>query len=149
MITPTHNVMTKLQQVTPGMESPAIGSMATESVLENGTEVLTLSDGREIRTLTNGVIVEELPDYSSRVILPEKMLKGGLTVVFRDPTQEDSEFLESQLAKDATKQEAMRRFGCRLCTQWGDKPGVTMPEWAQLRAKASLALIQVLDTFFL
>jgi hypothetical protein len=146
--------MTKLQQV--GMELPArsldaavLSSAIAPQVLEDGTQIFTTADDREIRTLPNGVIVEEMPDYSRKVTLPEKMLRGGLTVVFRDPTQEDSEFLESQLAKDATKQEAMRRFGCRLCTQWGDKPGVTMPEWAKLRAKASLALIQLLDTFFL
>jgi hypothetical protein len=141
--------MTKLQQV--GMELPG-RSYSAESdtrVLEDGTQILTTPDGREIRTLPNGVMVEEMPDYSKKVTLPEKMLRGGLTVVFRDPTQEDSEFLETQLVKDATKQEAMRRFGCRLCTQWNDKPGVAMPEWAQLRAKASLALIQVLDAFFL
>jgi hypothetical protein len=141
--------MTKLQQV--GMEPPARCSdeAIAPEVLADGTQVVTTADDREIRTLPNGVTIEEMPDYSQKVTLPEKIFPGGLTVVFRDPTQADSEFLEKQLAQDATKQEAMRRFGCRLCSKWGDKPGVTMPEWAQMRAKASLALIQVLDAFFL
>jgi len=132
------------------MECGAIAPINADiTTLEDGTQILTTADGREIRTLPSGVTMEELPDYSKKVTLPEKMLRGGLTVIFRDPTQEDSEFLETQLAKSTTKQEAMRRFGCRLCTQWGDRSGVAMPEWAQLRAKASLALIQVLDAFFL
>lgn len=101
-----------------------------------------------VETLSNGVTIEELADFSRRVAIPEKMLPGGLVVVFKDPSQEDLEFLETQMKSCATQLEAMKRFGCRLCTQWGDKPGVSPVQWNKLRGAVSTVLIKVLNNFF-
>jgi hypothetical protein len=94
------------------------------------------------------VVVTELEDYTLRVQLPESIIRGGFIAEFRDPTHEDLEFLEKQIGSCPTKQEAMRRFGVRLCTKWNGRPGATMDEWAKLRAKASLELMGALNKFF-
>ena len=98
--------------------------------------------------LPTEVTVEELEDFSVRVTFPDSIIRGGLIVQFRDPSHEDLEFLEAQMAKCPTKQEAMRRFGVRLCIKWGGRPGATMDDWGKLRAKASLELMAALNKFF-
>jgi hypothetical protein len=100
------------------------------------------------RQLPTEVTVEELQDYSLRVTLPDSIIRGGFVAVFRDPTHEDLEFLEAQMASCKTKQEAMRRFGVRCCIEWQGKPGATMQDWGGLRAKASLELMAALNKFF-
>ena len=101
-----------------------------------------------IHTAPAGEEVTELEDYTLRVSLPDSIIRGGFVAEFRDPSHEDLEFLESQMASCKTKQEAMRRFGVRLCTKWQGKPGATMQDWGGLRAKASLELMAALNKFF-
>ncbi|NJR38524.1 MAG: hypothetical protein HC781_06355 [Leptolyngbyaceae cyanobacterium CSU_1_4] len=98
--------------------------------------------------LTNGTIVETLADFSKKITIPATLQPGGLVVVFRDPSHEDLEFFETQMKTAETRLEAVKRFGVRLCIQWGDKNGVTVPQWDKLRGIVSVTLAKVLDDFF-
>lgn len=127
--------------------------MKIQRIDDNEPELLAESEEESnVRPLLYGATVEELSDYSQRVTLPDSLIKGGLTIVFRDPSQADLEFFEVEMQKaikaGESQQKAMRRFGCRLCTQWGDRPGITLPEWDKLRGKASLAIVRFLSEFF-
>jgi hypothetical protein len=123
--------MTKLQRI------DAEDLQAVEPQKDSSTE-----------TLSNGAIVETLPDFSKRITFPATLQPGGLIVVFRDPSHEDLEFFEAQMKTSKTRLDAVKRFGVRLCTQWGDKPGVAVPQWDKLRGVVSVTLAQVLDDFF-
>jgi hypothetical protein len=101
-----------------------------------------------LTTLKNGATIEELDDFSKRIVIPEKLIKGGLVVTFRDPSHEDFEQFEKWLKDCSTKTEAMRRLGCRLCTQWNDRDGVTPEQWNKIRTTASAILLYVLNAFF-
>jgi hypothetical protein len=123
--------MTKLQRVTD-TELPQ-GAADRES---------------EITTLKNGVTIQELPDYARRVVFPAKLIQEGLTVVFRDPSHDDFEQFELWIRDCNSKVEAMARLGVRLCTQWGERPGVTLEQWRQQRVMISATLMHILNGFF-
>ncbi len=106
------------------------------------------AESANLTTFSNGTTVEELPDFSKKVVVPEKLLPGGLVVVFRDPSQEDLEFFESQMSQCSTRLEAMKRLACRLCIKWGELNGVTPPQWNKLRGVVSATLFKVLNDFF-
>jgi len=101
-----------------------------------------------IVTWENGVTVETLPDFSKRIVIPATMHLGGLVVVFRDPTHEDLEFFEGQMKRSESRMDAVKRLGVRLCVEWGDRHGTTVPQWEKLRAVVSVTLSKVLDEFF-
>lgn len=97
--------------------------------------------------LVSGIIVTELEDYSKKIEIPDSLIRGGLVAIFRDPTHRDLEALNAERAK-SNEISALKKFGCSLCVQWGEKPGITPPQWDGLRMALSLALIEVLNTFF-
>jgi hypothetical protein len=101
-----------------------------------------------LTTLKNGVTIEDLEDFSKRIVIPANLIKDGLVVVFRDPSHEDFEQFEKWLKDCATKTEAMRRLGCRLCTRWNDRDGVTPEQWNKIRTIASATLLHILNSFF-
>jgi len=88
-----------------------------------------------------------LPDYSKRVTIPDSLLRGGLVAVFRDPSHADLEMMEAELKKGSNL-EAMKRFACRLCTQWGDSSGISPSQWDKLRGVTSAALMEALNGYF-
>ena len=100
-----------------------------------------------VETLKSGLKVEDLHDYSKRVTVPEKLMRGGLVVVFSDPSHADMEFLEQELSK-GKKLEAMKRFACRICTQFGDKNAVSPSQWDKLRGVVSTALMEAINGYF-
>ena len=101
----------------------------------------------ESTTLKSGLTVEDLPDYSKQITIPDSLYRGGLVVCFRDPSHADLEFMEAQIKKGSNL-EAMKRLAVRLCTQWGDRDGVTIPEWDKLRGVTSTALMEALSAYF-
>jgi hypothetical protein len=107
----------------------------------------TETEATDVTTLASGLIVEDLPDYSKSITIPDSLLRGGLVVVFRDPSHADLEFMEAELKK-GNNLEAMKRFACRICTQWGEASGISPSQWDKLRGVASAALMEALDGYF-
>lgn len=135
--------MTRLKQVTPSDRLDVSGLSIDESELDHEGE----SDPNR-RMRPDGILVETLSDYSTRFTVPENLHKGGLTIVLKDPTQQDLEFI-AEFAKGRTEKmaEAVKRMICRLCIQWGDREGVTIPIYDKIRAKLALALIDEVSSF--
>jgi hypothetical protein len=107
----------------------------------------TETESSDITTLPSGLIVEDRPDYSKVVTIPDSLLRGGLVAVFRDPSHADLEFMEAELKKGSSL-EGMKRFACRICTQWGEASGISPSQWDKLRGVTSTALMEALNGYF-
>lgn len=99
------------------------------------------------KTLENGLIVEDLPDYSKKVTVPDSLHRGGLVVVFRDPSHADLEYMEAELKKGDTLA-ASKRFACKICTQWGEASGISPSQWDKLRGVLSMAVMEAINDYF-
>ena len=107
----------------------------------------TETESSDITILASGLIVEDRPDYSKVVTIPDSLLRGGLVAVFRDPSHDDLEFLAAEM-KSGGELAAMKKFACRICTQWGEASGISPSQWGKLRAMASTALMEALNEYF-
>lgn len=107
----------------------------------------TEQTSEQTTTLASGLVVEDLPDYSKRITVPERLHRGGLVVCFRDPSHADLEFLEAEISK-GRQLDAMKRFACRLCTQWGDQSAISPSQWDKQRGVLSTALMEALNSYF-
>lgn len=89
--------------------------------------------------------VEELEDYSLRVrLFAERKSEDEYYAILRDMTGADLKFFEKAKGDNIEKTIALV---ARLCTKWGDRPGVTIPELEKVRAKNLMLLGQVVTRF--
>lgn len=84
--------------------------------------------------------VETLEDYSVRVTLYD-----GTIVELRDMKGSDLKAIEKMGNQGAI--EKTMRLITRLCTKWGDRPGIALPELDNVRAKDLTLLGLVLSKF--
>ena len=104
-------------------------------------------ESADITTLPSGLVVEDRPDYSKVVTIPDSLIRGGLVATFRDPSHADLEFMEAELKK-GNSLEGMKKFACRLCIGWGDASGISPSQWDKLRGITSTALMEALNSYF-
>jgi hypothetical protein len=135
--------MTRLKQVTIEPELEVSGLAFNSDEIDHEE---TKDPSRRMRP--DGVFIEILGDYSMRFTIPESLHPGGLTIVLKDPTQVDLEFVaEFSKGRPEKMPEMIKRLVCRLCTQWGDRPGVTVPIYEKVRSKLAQVIIQEVSAF--
>lgn len=136
--------MTRLKQIVPESNLDVSGLTFTENELEHEDGVI--DPARRMRS--DGVFIEILDDYSMRFTVPESLHPGGLVIVLRDPTQLDLEFVATfSKGKPELMPEMIKRLVCRLCTQWGDRSGVSVAIYDKVRSKLAQALMQEVSDF--
>jgi hypothetical protein len=135
--------MTRLKQVSSPENLEVSGLTIDPAELDHEQE-----EDPNRRMRADGILVEVLDDYSTRLTVPDSLHRGGLTIVFRDPTQLDLEFVAKESRGLVEKSaETTKRLACKLCTQWGDRPGVSIPVYDRIRAKLALAIMQEVNDF--
>ena len=135
--------MTRLKQV-PSTENLEVSGLTIDPAeLDHEQE-----EDPNRRMRPDGILVETLTDYSMRFTIPASLHKDGLTIVLKDPTQQDLEFV-AEFSKGRTEKiaEVVKRLICRLCIQWGDRDGVSIQVYDKIRAKLALALIEEVSGF--
>lgn len=133
--------MTRLKQIQPNDLDVSGLSMTPEEVAHESSD-------DSIRVREDGIIVEIRTDYSVKLTIPENLHPGGLTIVLRDPNQTDLEFVATHLKNDPSRMpEVTKRLVCRICTQWGDRDGVTIPVYEKIRSKLAKALMEEVGGF--
>ena len=122
----------------------------------DGFEIPDAQQSPDVQIIA-GLEVRDQDDFSKLVVIPVKMLPkadrekhpAGFPVVFRDPSHKDIELFNKFRREYDNEIEAIKRFAVLLCTKWGNANNVTPIEWEQTRGVITMALAQIVSSFFL